>query len=71
MIDWLKLKIFFSEAKIYLAIKPSARIITMNPCETVILKRKATPKSLFRRFKCAHHRLPNGKWEANPIDPID
>ena len=52
------------------AVLSALRIPDLEPCNTRIIKRKATPNAWFRRVKCAVHRLPDGKWEMNPVDPL-
>ena len=49
---------------------PELKVADLEPCNTRIIKRKATPRSWFRSVKCAVHRLANGKWEMNTIDPL-
>lgn len=47
------------------------RVTDLKPCNTRFLRRKAKPDSWFRTRKVAVHRSPKGKWEMDPVDPID
>ena len=42
----------------------------LEPCNTRLVKRRLRPGALFRTVQCAVHRMPNGRWEMNPIDPV-
>ena len=48
---------------------PSAKVSDLKPCNTRFMPRKAKPNAWFRRQLCAVHRLPNGKFALDPIDP--
>lgn len=51
------------------AIRDIFRTSDLKPCNTRFLKVKASSDARFRTKKVAVHRMHDGKWEANPLDP--
>ena len=46
-------------------------LFDMKPCNTRFKRIKATPDAWFKRRKVAVHRMENGKFEINPLDPSE
>ena len=58
-------------AKLLNAVRDIFKVSDLQPCNTRILRVKADQTAWFRRRLIAVHRMHDGKWEANPLDPED